>query len=70
MPMPEKIKIILIKRKLSLSALADRLGTSPQNMSGKLSRDNFSEKELLEIAAALDCSFNAEFTLNDTGEKV
>lgn len=70
MPMAEKIKIILIKRKLSLSALADRLGTSPQNMSGKLSRDNFSEKELLEIAAALDCSFNAEFTLNDTGEKV
>ena len=68
--MSEKIKIVLIKRKMSLSALAEKLGTSPQNISGKLSRDNFSEKELIEIAAALDCTFNAEFTLNDTGEKV
>lgn len=70
MSMAEKIKIVLIKRKMTLTGLAEKLGKSPQNISAKLSRDNFSEKEILEIAAALDCSFNAEFILNDTGEKV
>ena len=70
MPMAEKIRIVLIKRKMNLTTLAEKLGKSPQNISAKIKRDNFSEKELVEIAAALDCTFNAEFTLNDTGEKV
>jgi DNA-binding Xre family transcriptional regulator len=70
MSMAEKIKIVLIKRKMTLTGLAEKLGKSPQNISAKLGRDNFSEKELIEIAAALDCTFNAEFTLNDSGEKV
>ena len=70
MSMAEKIKIILIKRKMPLSVLAEKLGTSPQNVSGKLSRDNFSEKELHEIATALNCTYEAIFTLRDTGEKV
>jgi len=70
MPMAEKIRIVLIKRKMNLTTLAERLDKSPQNISAKMRRDNFSEKELIEIAAALDCSFNADFTLNDTGEKV
>ena len=29
-----------------------------------------SEKELLEIATALDCTFNAHFTMNDTQENI
>ena len=70
MPMAEKIRIVLIKRKMNLTTLAEKLGKSPQNISAKIKRDNFSEKELIEIAAALDCTFNAEFTLNDTGEKI
>lgn len=70
MSMAEKIKIVLIKRKMTLSELAKKLGKSPQNISAKLSRDNFSEKELTEIAVAMNCSFNASFTMNDTGEKV
>ena len=50
--------------------LAEKLGQSRQNMSNKMSRDNFTEKELLDIAAALNCTFNAVFTMNDTGEEV
>jgi len=68
--MAEKIRIILIKRKMTLTTLAERLGKSPQNISAKLNRDNFSEKELQEIAIAVNCSFEASFTLNDTGEKI
>ena len=68
--MAEKIKIVILKRKTTITALADTMGTTRSNLSGKLSRDNFSEKELLEIAEALDCDFDASFTLRDTGEKV
>ena len=68
--MTEKIRIALIKQNKSVKDLAAAIGCTSQNLSGKFKRDNFSEKELIEIAAALDCTFNAEFTLNDTGEKV
>ncbi len=70
MGMSEKIKIVLLKRKKSIKDLADIIGGTPQNISGKLKRDNFSEKELREIADALDCDFEADFVLRDTGERV
>lgn len=68
--MSEKIKIVLLKRKMTITALAETMGTTRSNLSGKLSRDNFSEKELVEIAEALDCDLDVHFTLRDTGEKV
>ena len=68
--MGEKIKIILKRRNMTLAQLAEKTGQSRQNLSNKLSRDNFTEKELYVIAAALDCSFHAAFTMNDTGEQL
>lgn len=68
--MSEKIKIVLLKRKMSIKDLSDIIGGTPQNISGKLKRDNFSEKELREIAEALNCDFEADFVLRDTGERV
>lgn len=70
MGMSEKIKIVLLKRKLTITNLAEQLNTTRSNLSGKLSRDNFSEKEIQQIAEALDCDFEANFVLRDTGEKV
>lgn len=70
MGMSEKIKILLVKRKMTVTQLAKELNTSSQNLSNKLRQDNFRENELKEIAAALDCSFSITFTLNDTGEEV
>ena len=66
--MTEKIKILLIKKNISAVQLAEMLKTSPQNIYNKLKRDNFSEKELKEIAKALDCSYSANFIINETGE--
>jgi transcriptional regulator with XRE-family HTH domain len=66
----EKIKVLLGRRKMTLAQLADELGQSRQNISNKMSRDNFSEKEILEIAKALNCTFVTAFTMNDTGEEV
>ncbi len=68
--MGEKIKIILNRRNMTLSQLAEKLGQSRQNMSNKMSRDNFTEKELYLIAEALNCTFDASFKMNDTGEKI
>jgi len=53
-----------------MAQLAEQTGQSRQNMSNKMSRDNFSEKELYEIANALNCTFEAGFIMNDTGEKI
>lgn len=68
--MGEKIKIILGRRNMTVAQLAEKTGQSRQNFSNKLSRDNFTEKELYSIASALNCSFEATFVMNDTGEKV
>ena len=67
----EKIRILLVKRKnIPEAELARRLGVSPQNLNLKMKRDNFSERELREIADALDCTLNISFTLNDTKEVI
>lgn len=67
--MAEKIELVLVKRKMSKAALSVKLGTSTSNLYNKFKRDNFSEKELQEIAEILDCTFEANFVLNDSGEK-
>ena len=66
----EKIKIILGTRNMTVSDLAKKLKTSRQNLTNKFARNNFSEKELQEIAEAMDCSVNVLFKLNDTEETI
>lgn len=66
----DKIRILLIKRKMTMSELADKIETTPQNLSNKLSRDNFSEKEMLAISNALACKLHISFSLEETGEQV
>lgn len=71
MGMTEKIRILLVKRgNLSESELARKIGISPQNLHNKMKRDNFTEKDLMEIAQALGCSFEANFVIPETGEKI
>ncbi|GHU15734.1 hypothetical protein FACS189479_02290 [Spirochaetia bacterium] len=70
MAMTEKIRLMLVKEgNISESELARRLGDTPQNLHNKMKRDNFSEKELLEIAAALDCTLKINLVRNKTGEE-
>ena len=61
MSMSEKIRIALVKRKISVTELANSLNTSQSNFSNKLKRDNFSEKELKQIADILNCDFKGSF---------
>lgn len=50
MGMALKIKIILLERNMTIKELAEKLGTSGNNLSNKLRNDNFKEKELRQIA--------------------
>ena len=68
--MTEKIRIALIKRNMSVKDLASALNCTSQNLSGKFKRDNFSEKELQEIAAILNCRFEGRFINNETGNEL
>ena len=67
--MSEKIRLVLAKKNKSKAWLAEQLGWSTSNLYNRFKRDNFSEKELIEIARVLDCTFEANFVLNDSGEK-
>ena len=67
--MSEKIRLALAKKHKSKAWLAEQLGWSTSNLYNKFKRDNFSEKELIEIARVLDCTFEANFVSNDSGEK-
>lgn len=67
--MTEKIKLVLVKRNMSAKQLADKLGWSPSNLYNKFKRDNFSEKEIDEIAKALDCTHENNLVMNDSGER-
>ena len=68
--MGEKIKVILKRRNMTLSQLAEKTGQSRQNMSNKMSRDNFTEKEMLEISQKLNCTYKGRVIMNDTGDEL
>lgn len=70
MSMAKLVKTLLIERDMTMTDMAKKLGTSVQNISGKLRRDNLSEKELQDIADACDATFSGSFILNDTGKEI
>ncbi len=63
------IKMVMAYKDMNISNLADKLETSRPNMSQKFKRDNFSEKELVEIAEALGCDLRITFVDRETGKE-
>jgi len=70
MGLATKVKILLVVRNMSIKDLAEKLGTTSQNVTAKLRRDNLSENDLHQIANACNATFEGTFTLNDTGKEV
>lgn len=70
MTISEKIRLLARRRGLTVTALAGKIGMTRQNLSVKLKNDNFTIKELQEIAVVLNCSFDSAFVMNDTGERI
>jgi transcriptional regulator with XRE-family HTH domain len=70
MSMAKLVKTLLLERDMTMTDMAEQLGTSVQNISAKLRRDNLSEKELQDIAKVCNATFTGSFTLNDTGKEI
>lgn len=70
MAIATQVKMLLAARGMSIKDLALKIGTSSQNMTAKLRRDNLSERDLREIAEACDATFEVTFKLNDTGKEI
>ena len=66
----EKLKILLGRRGMSQTKLADLTDQSYQNLSGKMAKDNFKVSELIKYADKLNCDVEVTFTMRDTGEKI
>lgn len=64
----EKIRILCKRYNITISELANRIQTSSQNLSQKLRRDNFTEKELKTIADAMNCEYKSLFITEDGEE--
>ena len=70
MTISEKLRLIMRRRGLTITALASAIGISRQYLTTKLKKNNFTVAELERIAGLLNCTFDSGFIMNDTGEKV
>jgi hypothetical protein len=66
----KKIKMLLVEREMTLTDLSKLLNKSLSTMSGKMARDNFSEKDLKQIAGLLNYDYEAVFTDRETGKQI
>lgn len=68
MTFTEKIRVMLVRHGMTIGELAAKTNQSRQNLSNKMARGNFSEKEMRDIAQAFGCEFNPQLIMKDTGE--
>lgn len=64
----EKIRLIMKRQNKTMGELAEASGQTRQNLSNKMSRGNFTEKDILTLAEALGCTVEVRFTLPDGTE--
>ena len=69
MTISEQIKVLCVRNNISVSELARRLGTTPQNFNGKMRRESFSVVDMERIAEATGTTFKREFVLRN-GETI
>lgn len=61
----EKVRLIMKRRGMTMGDLAAATGQTRQNLSNKMTRGNFTEKDIERMAGALGCSAEICFTLPD-----
>lgn len=64
----EKIRLIMKRQNKTMGDIAEASGQTRQNLSNKMTRGNFTEKDILALAEALDCQVEIRFTLPDGTE--
>lgn len=68
MTVAEQIKILCVRSNISVSELARRIGTSPQNFNAKMKRESFTVGDLELIAEVTDSAFERKFVLKNGDE--
>ena len=53
----EQLKILLKRKGITARELAERLGTTPQNLQNKITRDDFKISDIEKMAEALGVRF-------------
>lgn len=69
MTVSEQIKVLCVRNNISVSELARRMGTTPQNFNAKLKRESFTVADLEHIADVTDSSFERKVVLKN-GETI
>lgn len=64
----EKIRLIMKRQNKTMGDIAEASGQTRQNLSNKMTRGNFTEKDILALARALGCQVEIRFTLPDGTE--
>lgn len=65
----EKLRLIMKRKGITMGELAEASGQTRQNLSNKMTRGNFSEKDIIKLAEALGCTAEIRFVLPD-GEEI
>lgn len=68
MSVAEKIRVIMKRQNMSMGDLAEGSGQTRQNLSNKMTRGNFTEKDIISLANALGCTVEIKFRLPDGTE--
>ncbi len=63
MTVAEKIRVIMKRQGMTMGELAEKTGQTRQNLSNKMTRGNFTEKDIRGLADALGCTVEITFTL-------
>lgn len=69
MTVAEKIRLIMKRQNMTMGELAEATGQTRQNLSNKMSRGNFTEKDIVELAKAVGCEVEIQFKLPN-GEEI
>ena len=70
MSMSNKIKQILVVRKMTIKDLSRKRGYNDLYLYNKLRRDRLTEQDCRAIADALDCDYDGIFTFRDSGKQI
>ena len=64
----EKLRLIMKRQNMTMGKLAEASGQTRQNLPNKMTRGNFTEKDIESLASALGCSAKIIFVLPDGTE--
>ena len=64
----EKLRLIMKRQNMTMGELAEASAQTRQNQSNKMTRGNFTEKDIESLASALRCSAKIIFVLPDGTE--